>query len=397
MIELATVIAAPSAAAVLCDLGCDVIKVEEPTGDTWRHTEGGAGPVIDRQPVGFTQQNRGKRGIVLNLRTARGLQLMRELLSSADIFLTNVRSRALEKMGLDFPTISVLFPRLIFAHLSAWGSAGPKVDDPGYDFGPFWAGSGLMDYVRPFADSPMPRFPGGIGDNTTAMQLVAGIGLALYHRERTGRGQLVDTALFRSGMWCMSQPLMQASHGIERFTSAGRKLEADSERATLLASGSFLCADGVWLMMLGLETARHFPRVVDALGIAPMLLEEWKADIVANTRRADEIFLTKTSDEWADIFREKDVWFTPVRKSEDMMTDEQAISAGASVEAPGVPFRLVANPIKLSEGGPNMPRGPAPRLGQHSEVVLSQDLGLTPSEINALRAAGVTNAAETDV
>ena len=128
-----------------------------------------------------------------------------------------------------------------------------------------------------------------------------------------------------------------------------------------------------------------------------MSLEEWKANIVANTRRADEIFLTKTSDEWSDIFREKDVWFTPVRKSEDMMTDEQAISSGASVEAPGVPFRLVANPIKLSEGGPNMPCGPAPRLGQHSEEVLSQDLGLTPSEINALRAAGITNAAETDV
>lgn len=104
-------------------------------------------------------------------------------------------------------------PKLIYAHLTAWGKSGPEMNDPGYDTGAFWAASGLQDILRADEDAPPPRFPGAIGDHNTGMHLFGGIATALFHRERTGEGQLVDAALLRSGIWSMSLPLLLANMG----------------------------------------------------------------------------------------------------------------------------------------------------------------------------------------
>ena len=143
--------------------------------------------------------NRGKQGMTLNYGTAEGLKIMKQLLSTADVFITNVRNKSLIKAGLDYESLKGEFPTLVYGHLSAWGLDGPQKDDPGYDFGAFWGYTGVMEIARSSDDSPMPRFPGAIGDNTTSMQMVAGVALALFHRQNTGQGQLVDAALVRSG------------------------------------------------------------------------------------------------------------------------------------------------------------------------------------------------------
>ena len=136
-----------------------------------------------------------------------------KLLQTADIFITNVRLKSLKKAGLDYESLAERFPKLIYGHLSAFGLDGPMVDDPGYDFGAFWAQSGLMDIVKSDDDSPPPREPGGIGDYNTGMQLLGGVFAALYDRTQTGKGQLVDASLMRAGVWSMAQPLVMNMGG----------------------------------------------------------------------------------------------------------------------------------------------------------------------------------------
>ena len=201
VIELATVVAAPSCGAMMCDLGADVIKIETPSGDMWRTNAIKLAP--KGQPFGklFENTNRGKRSVVLDLKKSDELKKLFALLETADVFLTNVRVKGLQRLGLDYETIRHQFPRLIYAHLTALGRAGPHRYDAGYDAGAFWAATGIQDITRPSDKSPPSRYPGGIGDHTTGMALMSGIGMALFYRERHGRGQLVDASLLRVGTW----------------------------------------------------------------------------------------------------------------------------------------------------------------------------------------------------
>lgn len=227
---------------MLADLGATVIKVERQgnVGDTWRldrahltpDSSWGGGPH-------FANNNRGKQSVQLDVKDPVHLAALKKLISTADVFVTNVRSRGLDRAGLGYPTLSEEFPSLIYAILTAWGLDGPRADDAGYDVsrdrararrasdrqlralrlpagpskgsrpplvaqvGAFWAAAGLQDFSKPTDDGHVGQFPPAIGDHLTGLQLVAGIGLALYHRAATGRGQLVDTALLRSGVWGM--------------------------------------------------------------------------------------------------------------------------------------------------------------------------------------------------
>lgn len=175
VVELASVMAAPVAAAVLADYGAEVIKIEDPRGgDIVRQWGSGDDPDKTADPVlhataegggsSFVQLNRGKKSVALNPTTPEGKAVLLKLLATADVLVTNVRLRSLRKAGLDYESVALLFPELIYAHLSAFGLGGDMVDDPGYDFGAFWAQSGLMDIVKSGEDAPPPREPGGIGD-----------------------------------------------------------------------------------------------------------------------------------------------------------------------------------------------------------------------------------------
>ena len=212
VIELATVIAGPSACALLCDHGAEVIKIEDPRSPdiarTWGRGDRAdqtADLALQQAPGGggsaFTQINRGKSAITLNPTLPQGSAILKKLIATADIFVTNVRQKSLVKMGFDYDTLHAEFPKLIYGQLSAWGRDGPMKDDPGYDFGAFWAHAGVQDIIRANDEASMPRFPGGVGDFTTGHQLYGGLMAALFQREREGIGQLVDAALLRAGLW----------------------------------------------------------------------------------------------------------------------------------------------------------------------------------------------------
>lgn len=407
VIDCTSVVAGPTACAILADMGADVVKIEPPDapditrgwgdGDDANFT---ATPALQSQGQGgsaFVQCNRGKRSVALDITKPAGVALLKRLLANADVFVTNIRLRSLRKVGLDYETLAPEFPRLVYGHLSAFGRTGPLVNDPGYDIGVWWATSGLMDLAKSDEDADMPRFPGAMGDNSTAVQLAGFIGTALFHRERTGRGQLVDAALMRSGIFAAAHPLVSWAGGNgwgtgTMNTGGVRGTTKIGARTTLISDANYKCKDGVWIQLLGIDIGRHIGKVLRALGLRRADLtpgsKTWDdVDWKMATSVCDRVFATKTYDEWHDIFVKHDVWHVRINRFEDMFQNEQALATGLFVQPPDVQHQLIGCPVKLSAAG----RGPvvgAPTLGQHTTAVLREH-GVSTEEEAELRKDGI--------
>ncbi len=201
VVELGMWVAGPAAGGVLADWGADVIKVEPPGGDPQRRIFRHIGLAVEAAPP-FELDNRGKRSVVLDLRSDEGRDAMARLVATADVFLTNLRPDALERLGLDHATLLERHPRLVYASVTGYGLEGPDRGRPGYDLGAFWARSSMAAALVPKDEMP-PQARSAMGDHTTAITAVAGIMAALFERERTGTGQLVATSLLRAGIYCM--------------------------------------------------------------------------------------------------------------------------------------------------------------------------------------------------
>jgi crotonobetainyl-CoA:carnitine CoA-transferase CaiB-like acyl-CoA transferase len=411
VVELATVIAAPACAALLADNGADVIKIENPRKPDFARGWGlkddpakTADPGLRAAPGGggsaFVNLNRGKRSVALDPTTPRGRALLFQLLETADIFVTNVRLRSLRRLGLDYESLHPQLPRLIYGQLSAWGRAGPMVDDPGYDFSSFWAHSGVQDILRSSDTAPMPRFPGGVGDYTTGAQLYGGILGALYHRERTGKGQLVDAALLRAGVWFLSHAISMHAGGAEwtknpsgLATGGVRETTELGDRRTAITNACFKCRDGAWIQLMGLERDRHMPATLKALGLTleGCGLGGWKGgankDWARATRVVDAVMAGKTREEWGAVFDDHGVWWKGINRFEDMMGDVQANAAGCFVTVPGVSHKLIGSPVLLSAAD-SAPVASAPGFGAHTVEVL-KELGCSESDVGQLVEQGV--------
>eukprot|EP00444_Apocalathium_aciculiferum_P020890 CAMPEP_0183476576 /NCGR_PEP_ID=MMETSP0370-20130417/166668_1 /TAXON_ID=268820 /ORGANISM="Peridinium aciculiferum, Strain PAER-2" /LENGTH=380 /DNA_ID=CAMNT_0025669429 /DNA_START=21 /DNA_END=1163 /DNA_ORIENTATION=- len=345
----------------------------------------------------YVQTNRGKRSLLVDFSKPEGIAVLKRLLSTADVFVTNVRPKGLQKAGLDYESLAAEFPRLIYAHFTAFGRSGPKVNDPGYDYGAWWAHTGIMDLARSSDEAPMPRFPAGIGDNSTAVQLAGYIGLALFHRERTGQGQLVDAALFRSGIAAMAHPLSQLAGGNPWARSQGnmhiRSSTEVGERKTQVTNAVFRCKDGTYVQLLGETLRLHVQKTVEALGTTQLALfgsEQPKfkeVDWRKATEVVDTIIASKTFDEWLPIFQKHDVWYVRVQRFEDMFDDEQAIATGLYAQVPGLRHPIIRSPVFLSTDNAE-PRTSAPDFGEHTTQVM-EELGYSPEALERLRREGV--------
>lgn len=376
VVELATVVAAPSCGALLCDFGANVVKVESPKGDPWRKEAVVLAPKGETFGNLFENSNRGKMSVVLNLKEEKDVSLLLEMLRSADVFLTNVRTRALNKLGLNWERLRHKFPRLIYAQLTAWGRTGPKRDEAGYDAGAFWAATGIQDITRASDDAPPSRYPGGIGDHTTGLAMLAGISMALFSRERTGKGQLVDASLLRTGAWVNSVPLMLASGANGHRGARGqRRGRADYSNPTFNA---YRTKDGVWIQLLGLETARHLRPTLECLQLDHLLSKASFSSLkmVLRNRRElmaamSEKFASQNMAHWESSLRAHNVWFTPMRRFEEVMSSDDLIVSGGVDNVQGISHGLVSSPVKLSAYD-HRSRGRAPKLGAHTEQVLSR-------------------------
>ena len=409
VVELSTVIAAPCCCALLSDFGAEVIKIENPQKPDFARTWGvrdrpdkTADPSLRASPGGggsaFVNLNRGKKSVALDPTSPEGKRLLYQLLQTADVFVTNVRLKSLEKHGLDYETLHARLPKLIYGHLSAWGLRGPMVHDAGYDFSSFWAHAGVQDILKSSDNSSMPRFPGGVGDYTTGSQLYGGILGALYHRERTGEGQLVDAALLRAGVWFLSHAISMHAGGAEwaqtpsRIATGGiRETTELGIRRTKITNACFRCDRGEWIQLMGLERDRHMPATLRALGLTAEQCgiggNEKVKDWAKATRIVDAVMAKKTVDQWGEIFDKHGVWWKKVNRFEDMMEDEQANAAGCFVQVPGVSHKLIGSPFLLSAVDSN-PVSSAPCFGEHTRSVLV-DLGCTLPQIEQLERRGI--------
>src|SRR5436190_3555031 len=376
VVELAAWVAGPSAAGVLADWGADVIKVEPPGGDPQRRVFQAIGVSVAVAPP-FELDNRGKRSVVLDLRTDEGRDAMARLLDTADVFITNFRLDALERLALDHATLRPRYPRLIYAGVTGYGMEGPDRNRPGYDIGAFWARSSMAATHVPPGTMPI-AVRSAVGDHATGITTVAGIMAALYERERTGEGRLVSTSLLRTGMYLMGWDL-----GI--YLRFGRiQSTRPRERHTAPLLNCYQASDGAVFWLIGLEQDRHWPGLLAAIE-RPELADDPRfgtsPDRAKNSEalvaELDRVFRTRSRDEWATAFDIHDVWWAPVNTIPDAIQDPQAIAAGAFVDMPVVdgeePYRAVASPVDFD--GHGHPAGKVPAVGEHTAEILAE-LGL---------------------
>jgi crotonobetainyl-CoA:carnitine CoA-transferase CaiB-like acyl-CoA transferase len=187
VVEMGVWVAGPSAAGVMADCGADVIKVEPPAGDPFRNLFGSLGYEGDYPNPPFALDNRGKRSVVLDLRNDSAREALDRIIATADVFISNLRTDALERLGLDGPSLTKRFSRLVYGSVTGYGIDGPDRDRAAYDVGGFFARSGISNLMVP-PDQPPLNQRGGLGDHVTGLSAVSGILAALFARERTGRG-----------------------------------------------------------------------------------------------------------------------------------------------------------------------------------------------------------------
>src|SRR5271169_5287827 len=390
VVDLASFIAGPSAAVILSDFGADVIKVEPPSGDTWR-----LGHKIPPQPQAsdaypWHLANRNKRGISLDLKSSSAQLVLKRLVEWADVFIVNTPHPARKRLNLEYDDIVKWNPRLIYADLTGFGEKGPDADLPGFDITAYWARSGLLSMTRD-AGVP-PTWPvAGSGDNATAVGLYSAIVTALYRRERTGKGSYVTTSLLAEGVWSASVSIQAALCEAKFFAPHDRKNPANA------ALNVYRASDGTWFVLL--VTPEKLAAVANAIGRADLLTDSRFSDPVKLMQNMpelaeilDQIFRTQPMTHWYQVFDGVHVTFGAVRGPQEVIEDPQLRLNDIVVPLEGAGGRLsttISSPIQV-HGITKAPARRAPALGEHNVEVLGQ-LGFSASEIAALQASGAVS------
>jgi crotonobetainyl-CoA:carnitine CoA-transferase CaiB-like acyl-CoA transferase len=380
-------VAGPAVGGIMADWGADVIKIEPPSGDPMRAMfQVTSGTMVEHNPP-FDLDNRGKKSVVLDLRTEGGREAAMRIVAGADVFVTNMRHEALVRLGFDHRTLTSRFPALVYAIVTGFGLDGPEAARAGYDVGAFWARSGVADTLR-VPGEPPPAIRGGFGDHVTGLATLSGVLAALLERQRSGRGRVVETSLLRTGMYCLGWDL-----GIQLVFDKLRPPMARTEAENPMVN-CYEAGDGAWFWLIGVESDRHFPLLCRAVDRDDLLSDERFTS--ARSRRhnraaliaiLDEVFAGRPRQDWARAFDEGEVWWVPVQTPAEVVADPQALASGAIVDIPGPAgqeaFRAVDAPVCFRDTELR-PRRPVPALGEHTEEVL-REVGLDEAAIAALR------------
>src|SRR5574341_2056481 len=342
--EMGLWVAAPSDAAMLCDWGAEVVKIEPPNGDPFRGLYASLmGTQASLNPP-FELDNRGKRGVALDLDTPEARDIAYKLIEGADVFVTNMRPRVLEDFAMTYAELHERFPRLIYGQVTGYGPDSDARDTAAYDIGAFWSQAGVAaSLTAPGGAIPQQR--GGMGDHMTGQMLAGAICAALYSRERTGEGQRVSVPLVRVGVYMCGWDIMLA------LRLGMPILPYDRFHAVNPIIDCYKSGDGRWFWLLLLQADRHWSDLCRALGREDLMTDERFANI--ETRRInaphlvaelDRVFASRTMAEWAEALNGNNVWWAPVNSINEVVVDPMVKAAGAFVDVPGPdgPLPMVA-------------------------------------------------------
>ena len=376
VVEVASFVAVPAAGALLADLGAEVIKVEVPWGEIYRHSTPRLAGFDNDFTAGppFQMDNRGKRSLALDLALPQAREALIKVISTADIVITNVLPARLEKYGLDPETLRADRPELIVGRLSGYGPDGDRANDPAFDYTAFWALSGLMDHLHDL-DSPPGWMRPGVGDHSAAMSLVVGLLAALRTREAGGEGQVVDVTLQQIGYY------INGSDTSNALVTGETPPRHDRRAPRNPLWNHYRCQDDRWLFLVMIDSERYWAAFARSIG-RPELAEDPRfVNAVERYRHSrelvvilDEIFASKPLEKWLEPMNAERLIWAPVRTLAEAVTDENAVRNGsfATVEHPehGT-FKTVAPPFRMS-GHPMTGSNPAPVLAAHTAVVLAE-------------------------
>ena len=395
VVEMATFIAVPAVGRILADMGAEVIKIESSTGDNLRFTAPNEGRPSDPfEDTNFDLENANKKGIVLDMRSEKGKEVLFKLLDEADVFLTNWRPQALARQNLTYESLKERFPGLVYASLTGYGDKGPDKDLPGFDYTAFFARSGWAGSLYQKGTVPTNLIP-ALGDHQAALALTAGVLAALLRASKTGQGEKVSANLLHTAVWVQSFQIQGAQYGTE-FN--GVHYPFDRRDNPLPYQPAVKTKDDRFLQVMGPNYGIYFPLIMKAIGREdliddPVLSNQKKMQDEGRVGEMYDIvqegFQQKTAAEWAPILTELDIPFALCKTYEEVVDDEQAWANDVfyKMDYPRGPKALVRTPIDLEET-PLPPYEKAPLLGEDTEDVL-KELGYSDADISAMAKEGV--------
>lgn len=385
VVDAATFLAGPGAATMLGDFGAKVIKIEPPSGDGYRG-------LVGRYPVPYhwLLTSRNKESLALDLSKDSGQALLHQVIAKADVMTTNFMRSQLERYQLTYPTLKAINPRLVFGHITGYGDEGPEADRRAFDVTGWWARSGMMEFVRDPDQTPLMPAP-GMGDHSTATALFGAIMSGLYKRERTGEGCHVSTSLAANGVWANGMAL--------QGVAAGNDLAEHRQQAGWVnpLSAAYGCADGSYLVLTMINTAREYPQLCAALGHPEWLQDERFSDIRQAMRNRGDL-QQMISDAFAQIdyaeaarrLDDEGITYSKVQTMSEVLVDPQLRAAGIVIETgdtQGDYELTISSPINMVGEVKKAPQR-APDIGANSLSVL-RELDFDEDYIQSLIGAGI--------
>jgi len=389
VVEVANWLAAPSAAALMADMGADVIKVEPPGGEDYRHTRNLAFGVDFPLNYAFELDNRGKRSISLDLRRPSASGVLQRLIASADVFVTTLIQPRRERFGLTEAAVRQINPRAIYVSFSGYGTEGTDAGRAGFDFAAFWARAGVMSLLQAPGQPPI-ICRAGQGDHTTALNLLAATLAALRLSDKTGEGQSVDVTLLGTGMWTIGSDM---SHALV----AGVQPEPfDRTAPASPLSNVYRCADDRWLLLIMPVADAYWERFCLMQARPDWVADPRYATLAARrqhtralTAAIDALFGEATLAEWAERLDRAGLIWAPMATLPEVMRDPAVLQADpfAMVTHPAAgAYQTLKAPFAI-RGADIAVRGPAPEAGEHTADILTE-LGFSDDDIAGLAASG---------
>jgi crotonobetainyl-CoA:carnitine CoA-transferase CaiB-like acyl-CoA transferase len=383
VLDLTRVLSGPYCTMLLADMGARVIKIEQPgKGDD---TRAWGPPFLEGESAYFLSINRNKESVTLDFKHPDGRAVLDRLLAASDVVVENFRPGTLTKLGLDYASLAPQHPRLVYASISGFGQTGPRRKEPGYDA--VMQGEGGLMSITGAADGPPFRLGVAIADIVSGMFAAYGVATALFARERTGRGQMVDLAMLDSVVALLTY---QAGN---YFASGRVPTRLGNRHPSIVPYETFAASDGDFVLAVGNDDQwRRF------CAVAGLELDDRFATNRQRVTGYDEFrprvadrLRTQTRGHWIEKLTAAGVPCGSVRNLQEVFADPQLAARAMITEIEHAtigPLRTLGVPVKLSDT-PGAVRTAPPTLGQHTDAVLRRDLGIDPETISRLRTARV--------